>query len=84
MTVEVNEGDTYNLGEVQVEGTASLNKELREVAAFKIGDLANFNEVEMALKRINAFLYKAGYLKAKSRAERRVDESKKTVDLVHG
>jgi outer membrane protein assembly factor BamA len=82
VTVEVDEGETYNLGEVQVEGTASMNKELLQVAGLKIGDLANFHEVEMALQRINAHMRQDGYMKVTSKPERRIDDEKKTVDLV--
>ncbi|MCW5981858.1 MAG: hypothetical protein KIT09_27480 [Bryobacteraceae bacterium] len=81
VTVKVNEGETYKLGEVRVEGTASMNQQLLEAAALKIGDLANFQEVEAALGRMNARMRRDGYMKATSRAERRVDEEKKVVDL---
>ncbi len=82
ITVEVDEGETYSLGDVLVEGTASMNQELLKVAALKIGDLANFEEVRAAIERVNARLRHEGYLKAATRAERRLDDAKKTVDLV--
>jgi outer membrane protein assembly factor BamA len=82
ITVHVDEGETYSLGDVKVEGTASLNQELLKVAALKIGDLANFEEVRAAIERVNARLRHEGYLKAATRAERRLDDANKTVDLV--
>lgn len=82
ITVQVDEGETYSLGDVKVEGTASLNQELLKVAALKIGDLANFEEVRAAVERVNGRLRHEGYLKAATRAERRFDDAKKTVDLV--
>jgi outer membrane protein insertion porin family len=82
ITVQVDEGETYSLGDVKVEGTASMNQELLKVAALKIGDLANFEEVRAAIERVNARLRHEGYLKAATRSERRFDDDKKTVDLV--
>jgi outer membrane protein insertion porin family len=82
ITVQVEEGETYDLGDVRVEGTASLNQELLKVAALKIGDLANFQEVQSAIERVNSRLRSDGYMKVKTRAERRLDDAKKTVDLV--
>ncbi len=82
ITVEVNEGETYELGDVKVEGTASLDQELVKVAALKIGDLANFQEVAAAIERVNARLRRDGHLKVVTRAERRLDDERRTVDLV--
>jgi len=82
ITVEVNEGETYELGDVRVEGTASLDQELLQAAALKIGDLANFQEVSAAIERVNARMRRDGYLKVATRAERRLDDERRKVDLV--
>jgi len=82
ITVEVNEGQTYELGDVKVEGTASLDQELLRTAALKIGDLANFQEVSAAIERVNARMRRDGYLKVATRAERRLDDERRKVDLV--
>ena len=82
ITVQVDEGETYDLGEVRVEGTASMNKALLKTADLKTGDLANFREVQAALQRIDARMRKEGYMQASSRAERELNDAGRTVDLV--
>jgi len=82
ITVEVNEGQTYELGDVKVEGAGTLDQELLRAAALKIGDLANFQEVSAAIERVNARMRRDGYLKVATRAERRLNDEHRKVDLV--
>lgn len=82
ITVEVVEGETFDLGQVHVEGTASMNKALLQVADLTVGDIANFMEVQAALQRIDARMRQEGYMKVASRAEREVNDADRTVDLV--
>lgn len=82
VTVQVDEGASYNFGDIRVEGTLSMNEPLREVAGLKSGDIANFEEVQKALQQVNAAMRREGYMRAKTTPERQVNDEKKTVDLV--
>jgi outer membrane protein insertion porin family len=82
VTVEVVEGDVYELGEVRLQGEALPEKELHEAGDFKAGDVANFSAIEAGLERIKNRLRRQGFLKPETSVERRVDDQKKKVDLV--
>jgi outer membrane protein insertion porin family len=82
VTVEVVEGDVYQLGEVRLQGEGLPEKELREAGDFKTGDVANFFAIEAGLYRIKKRLHRQGFLKPETSLERLVDDQKKKVDLV--
>jgi outer membrane protein insertion porin family len=82
VTVTVNEGDTYDLGEVRLEGESPVPaKELLKLGGFKSGDLANFDDVTAGLDRMKKRLRREGYMRASLQAERHIDDKKKIVDL---
>ncbi len=82
VTVQVDEGASYNFGEIRVEGTLSMNASLLEAAGLKSGDVANFQEVQKAIQRINAAMRREGYLRVQTAPERTVHDTDKTVDVV--
>jgi len=82
VTVEVEEGDTYNFGSVRVEGTASMNQRLQEFANLKSGELADFDRVRLAVERINADMREHGYMGVSTEVERDIRDDRKTVNLV--
>ena len=82
VTVEVVEGDVYELGEVRLQGEALPEKELREAGDFKAGDFANFAAIEAGLDRMKKLLRRQGFLKPETSLERLVDDQKKKVGLV--
>jgi outer membrane protein insertion porin family len=82
VTVTVKEGETYDLGEVHVEGESSVPaKELLKIGGFKSGDLANFDDVNAGLDRMKKRLRREGYMRASLQAERHIDDKKKIVNL---
>jgi outer membrane protein insertion porin family len=82
VTVTVNEGESYDLGEVRVEGESPVPaKELLKIGGFKSGDLANFDDVTAGLDRMKKRLRREGYMRASLQAERHIDDKKKVVDL---
>jgi outer membrane protein insertion porin family len=82
VTVTVNEGESYDLGEVRVEGESPVPaKELLKIGGFKSGDLANFDDVTAGLDRMKKRLRREGYMRASLKAERHVDDKKKVVNL---
>jgi outer membrane protein insertion porin family len=82
VTVTVNEGETYDLGVVRLEGESPVPaRELLKIGGFKSGDLANFDDVTAGLDRMKKRLRREGYMRASLQADRHVDDKKMTVDL---
>lgn len=82
VTVEVAEGESYELGEVRFQGEGLPEQELRKAGDFKSGDVANFSEIHAGLERISKRLRREGYMRPETRLERHIQDEKKTVDLV--
>ncbi len=81
VTVKVVEGPTFNLGEVTMTGapgSAALVKE----GKFKLGEPANFTQIEEDTERIRAIIRRRGYMQVKSEAERKINDKDKKVDLI--
>lgn len=81
VTVAVDEGDSYELGEVRVEGTLLSAEVIEKEGNFKKGDLANLSEIHAGVERIHKRLRREGYLKATSRIDREVNDESRTVDI---
>ena len=82
VTVTVDEGETFNLGKVSIEGPTPLKPEdLLNAGEFKTGDLANFDKVNDGLERMKKALRHAGYMNAQVTPRRAVDDEKRTVAL---
>lgn len=82
VTVTVDEGETYNLGKVSVDGPTPLKpEELLSAGDFKTGDLANFDKVNEGLERIKKALKHAGYMNGEVTARRTIDDDKRIVAL---
>lgn len=81
VSVEVAEGESYNLGDVAISGTSAPDEPLRKAAAFKSGEMANFDEIRAGIDRIHQLMRGNGYMKVTSKVDRKIDEEKKVVDL---
>jgi len=82
VTVTVDEGQSYELGKVAIEGPSPLEPAvLLKAGDFKTGDVANIDRVSQGLERIRLALRHAGYLEAKVTTDRKLDNDKKAVDL---
>jgi outer membrane protein assembly factor BamA len=81
VTVEVSEGEVYSLGAVRLAGENLPEQELRKAAAFRVGEIVDFSEIEAGLDRIKSTLRRSGYLKVETQAERAVNDEQKKVDL---
>jgi outer membrane protein insertion porin family len=82
VTVTVDEGQSYELGKVAIEGPSPLDPEvLLKAGDFKTGDIANFDRVSQGLERIRLAMRHAGYLEAKVTMDRKIDNDKKAVDV---
>jgi outer membrane protein insertion porin family len=81
VTVKVEEGVSYNIGEVRLEGPGIAAEELKKIADLNADDVANFDEVRAALGRLERRYQREGYMRAAARLERAINDQRKTVDL---
>ncbi|HTQ54009.1 MAG TPA: POTRA domain-containing protein [Bryobacteraceae bacterium] len=81
--VTVDEGTTYDLGTVRVEGAPHFEPSaLLRTAKIKTGGLADFGEVNSGVDRIKKRLAHQGYLRNDVKIVRQIDDAKKTVNVV--
>jgi outer membrane protein insertion porin family len=80
--VTVDEGQSYTLGKVVIDGPTPVNPDqLVKAGDFKTGDMANFDKVNEGLEKIHKALRKAGYMESKVTSARKIDDGKKSVDV---
>lgn len=82
VTVEVNEGASYTLHDVEIQGSGIASGTLYKAANFKVDDVANFDEINAGLERIYQRVRRGGYMQVHSKVERKINDPKKTVNLV--
>jgi outer membrane protein assembly factor BamA len=81
VTVKVDEGESYTLGVVNIDGPGIPPEESKKAANIQTGDLANFDQVQAAVGRVEALYRREGYIKVSSRMDRKIDDRHKTVDV---
>jgi len=82
VTVAVEEGAEYKLGEVTLAGNfAPKSAELLKIAKFTPGVVANFDDVMQGVERIRKRLTRQGYLHAGTTIERALNDKTKTVNV---
>jgi outer membrane protein assembly factor BamA len=78
--VGVDEGETFNLAKVFIDGPSPLNPDsLIKAGGFKTDEVANFDQVGEGLEKMRQALRSAGFLDAKLTPNRVIDDAKKTV-----
>ncbi len=60
VTVEVQEGDIYKLGEIDIRGELAESKELLKVGGFKTGETANFDQIRSGVEEMRKALRRKG------------------------
>jgi len=81
--VKIDEGISYELGKVEIAGATPVEPAaLVKAGDFKTGDVANMDKVAEGVEKIRKAVRRAGYLDAKATSERRINDEKKTVDVV--
>jgi len=81
--VTVEEGSTYDLGEVRIDGAPHFEAlRLLKTGKFKTGDLADFDEIGQGVDRIKKVLAHQGYMRNDVQIVRKIDDAKKIVSLV--
>ena len=80
--VTVEEGETFNLAKVSIDGPSPLNPDsLIKTGGFKTDEVANFDQVNEGLEKMRQALRRAGFLDAKLTPNRAIDDAKKTVGV---
>jgi outer membrane protein assembly factor BamA len=83
VTVAVNEGPAYSLGNISFAGISPGDaKEAQRAANIQANDIANFDDINAGLDRVYKRYKSKGYLRAAGKVEREIDDEKHTVDLV--
>jgi outer membrane protein insertion porin family len=81
--VTVDEGETYQLGKVTIEGNPPIQTDaLLKTGDFKTGDIANLDRVNEGLDRIRKALRHAGYMEGKATMGRTIDDEKRLADII--
>ena len=82
VTVTVNEGPAYKLGEVRFTGVSAADaKDLLKIADVSKGDVANFDDVNAALRRVTKHYVDRGYLNAAAEPQRDVHDDTHVVNV---
>ena len=82
VTVTVDEGPEFKLGEVRFAGTSpSRGAELLKLGKFKTGEAANFEDVAQGVDRIKKRLQRQGYMHVEADTERAINDKTKIVNL---
>ena len=82
VTVTIEEGEPYTLGQIRMSGVASSEVALAErTADWRAGDVANFDDINAGLERVKQRYYSQGFLHVAARTERTVDDAKHVVNV---
>jgi outer membrane protein insertion porin family len=82
VTVNVEEGESYSLGNVTFAGTTRQEAaDAQRIANIKSADVANFDDVNAGLDKIVARFRTKGYLNAAAHVDRDIDDQKHKVDI---
>jgi outer membrane protein assembly factor BamA len=83
VTVTVNEGPVYSLGNIRFAGiSAGDAQEVQRAANFQANDFANFDDINAGLERVYKRFKSKGYLRVAGKIERNIHDDEHTVDLV--
>jgi outer membrane protein insertion porin family len=82
LSIVVREGMTYRLGGVELAGDNLPVADMREAAAFRPDELANWKAVLESAGRAAGLLRRDGFVEASHEIERRFRERERVVDLI--
>lgn len=80
--ITVKEGPVFQLGKVAIAGSPLDSAELLKIAAFRLEQKVNFDQIEESRKLLNERHRRDGYLKVTSTVERKLNLEKNIADLV--
>lgn len=82
VTVHVDEGEPYTLAKVEINGLPMPKEEADELGAWGIDKTVNFSDIGRGIEKIQERARENGYMKIAYKAQRRLDDEKKTVDII--
>jgi outer membrane protein assembly factor BamA len=82
VTVMIDEGEVYQLGDIQVACDGIPEAELVKVVALKPGEVADWKRISAALGRMQAVLARYGYLQPSEQVDRAFDDEAHRVSLI--
>ncbi len=80
--VTVDEGESFMLGDIRIQGRQLPEADLMRAADFRQGDIANMTAVAEGVERMRNVLRRLGYIGAVATPDRLVNDQKKVIDLV--
>lgn len=81
VTVEVEEGPAFVLEAIDVKGIPLAEQEWRDLGQFKTGETVSYSDIGKGMDRILERLKGGGYMKAGYKAQRKLNDEKKTVEV---
>jgi outer membrane protein assembly factor BamA len=81
VTVAIDEGPVFTLGDVQLEGENLPVSAMLKAANFNKGQVAGWGEIQRAILQMEAQLKRRGYLEASAAPERILNDAARTLDL---
>jgi len=81
VTVKVEEGPSYTVGEVRLDSPLVPPEELKKAGDVRSGDLANFEQIHAGVARMEQRYRREGYMRVASRLDRTLHDDRKAVDL---
>jgi outer membrane protein insertion porin family len=79
VTVKVDEGASYTLAAVNVQGTWMPAEDWKKIVEFKPGDVFNAQRLQAGAAKVEAAMRRQGYMHVKSSVERKLDDQAKKV-----
>jgi outer membrane protein insertion porin family len=82
LTVTVNEGPPYTVGDVSLSGVpADEISQMERIADWRKGGVANFDDINAGLERVKQRYISRGFLHAAAHTDRTVDDANRTVNV---
>jgi len=83
VTVTIDEGRVYTLGDVRLQGPPGLpSDELLRAADFRSNDVANMKSIAQGVERMRHHLRRQGFIGAVATPDRHLNDEKRTLDLL--
>jgi outer membrane protein assembly factor BamA len=81
VTVAIDEGPKYTLGQVTLEGDSLPEAQMLKAASFKLGQTANWTEIQNGIWAMERPVKRSGYPETATTAERKLDDQRHVLDV---
>jgi outer membrane protein assembly factor BamA len=82
VAVKLDEGPSYTLGAVQMQGATLPRSDLEKVGGFKAGEVFNQDAVDAVVAKLEQRQKRDGRLHVQTQVERKINDAAKKVDLI--